>query len=171
MLWFTVNKPRKERQVFGLCFFFFYSQHSGARRAHEASHRDVGVSHPGLVALEAVFVYSRLGQLTDLAGAYLLVVPVLSVRHFIPPVRCLTGRLCVKPVNPPLSSSRSSSAYYARIMENAFMRLHPPMQGDTEERHVKSQRKSCTHTGKTTDSLQNKSKWQLTRKQQPLYYF
>lgn len=59
-----------------------HSQHSGARRADEAAHGDVGVSHPGLVALEAVFVYSRLGQLPDLAGADLLVVPVLTVRHF-----------------------------------------------------------------------------------------
>lgn len=57
------------------------SQHSGARRADEAAHRDVGVCHPGLVALEAVFVYPRLGQLPDLAGADLLVVPVLSVGH------------------------------------------------------------------------------------------
>lgn len=60
----------------------FYSQHSGARRADEAAHGDVGVSNPGLVALEAVFVYPGLGQLPDLAGADLLVVPVLSVRHF-----------------------------------------------------------------------------------------
>lgn len=59
-----------------------YSQHSGTRRAHEAAHGDVGVSHPGLAALEAVFVYSGLGQLSDLTGADLLVVPVLSVRHF-----------------------------------------------------------------------------------------
>lgn len=66
----AVNKPE-------------HSQHSGARRADEAAHRDVGVSHPGLVALEAVFVYSGLGQLPNLAGADLLVVPVLSVRHFI----------------------------------------------------------------------------------------
>lgn len=42
------------------------SQHSRARRANEAAHRDVRVSDPGLVALEAVFVYSRLGQLADL---------------------------------------------------------------------------------------------------------
>lgn len=66
----AVNKPE-------------HSQHSGARRADEAADRDVGVSHPGLVALEAVFVYSRLGQLPNLAGADLLVVPVLSVRHVI----------------------------------------------------------------------------------------
>lgn len=59
-----------------------YSQHSRTRRAHEAAHGDVGVSHPGLAALEAVFVYSGLGQLSDLTGADLLVVPVLSVRHF-----------------------------------------------------------------------------------------
>lgn len=60
----------------------FYSQHSRTWRAHEAAHGDVGVSNPGLAALETVFVYSGLGQLSDLAGADLLVVPVLSVRHF-----------------------------------------------------------------------------------------
>jgi len=59
----------------------FHSQHSRAWRAYEAAHGDVDVSHPGLVALEAVFVDSRLGELADLARAYLLVVPVLSVRH------------------------------------------------------------------------------------------
>lgn len=93
-----VNKPwsrrRRRRRGGGFyLFIYFYSQHSGARRADEAAHRDVGVSHPGLVTLEAVFVYSRLGQLPDLAGADLLVVPVLSVRHFIPcppPPRCLS---------------------------------------------------------------------------------
>lgn len=50
-------------------FFSLHSQHSGARRADEAARRDVGVSHAGLAALEAVFVYSGLGQLADLAGA------------------------------------------------------------------------------------------------------
>lgn len=86
-------------------FFSLHSQHSGARRADEAARRDVGVSHAGLAALEAVFVYSGLGQLADLAGADLLVVPVLSVRHGIPPVPRRPG-LGVKPVSlaPPLGS-------------------------------------------------------------------
>lgn len=95
---------------------FFHSQHSGARRADEAAHCDVGVSNPGLVALEAVFVYSGLGQLPDLAGADLLVVPVLSVRHFNAPV----------PVTLLLNLLRSATwstlrPHYA----NAFMQLHP----------------------------------------------
>ena len=58
-----------------------YLQHSRARRAHEAAHGDIDVCHPGLAALEAVFVYSSLGEFAYLAGAYLLVVPMFSVRH------------------------------------------------------------------------------------------
>lgn len=78
------------------------SQHSRARRAHEAAHGDIDVSHPWLAALEAVFVYSGLGELPYLAGAYLLVVPMFSVRHSVwclgplPPLRLfvdLTGTI------------------------------------------------------------------------------
>lgn len=93
-----------------------HSQHSGARRAHEAAHGDVGVRHPGLVALEAVFVYSGLGQLPDLAGADLLVVPVLSVRHLAAaPQLHLLLRCPAAPVNRdhcrslPSSATRSTS--------------------------------------------------------------
>lgn len=96
------------------CFFFFYSQHSGARRAHEAAHGDVGVRHPGLVALEAVFVYSGLGQLPDLAGADLLVVPVLSVRH-------LTAPLPSRPV--PVNRAPDSPRARRRYMEHLTPRI------------------------------------------------
>lgn len=89
-----------------------HSQHSGARRAHEAAHGDVGVRHPGLVALEAVFVYSGLGQLPDLAGADLLVVPVLSVRHLTaaPSSSCSGVPVSPVPVNRGPCRSLPSSA-------------------------------------------------------------
>lgn len=59
----------------------YYLQHSRAWCAYEAAHGDIYVSHPGLIALKAMLVHPRLGELSDLSGAYLLVVPVLSVRH------------------------------------------------------------------------------------------
>lgn len=74
------------------------SQHSRTRRADEAAHGDIDVSHPGLTALEAVLVDSRLGELPDLAGAYLLIIPVFSVRHTCP---------CFSP--PPFSRVETNS--------------------------------------------------------------
>lgn len=110
-----------------------YSQHSRARRAHEAAHRDVRVCDPGLVALEAVFVYSRLGQLADLTRANLLVVPVLAVRHFffffwqllrVSPCARTWNPLSPLSCPPPLPVSSSSSPrllqaplLHARIVE------------------------------------------------------
>lgn len=159
MLKRAVNKPRRRGRVF---IYFFYSQHSGARRADEAAHRDVGVSHSGLVALEAVFVYSGLGQLTDLAGADLLVVPVLSVRHFIPS-RFLARRLGVKPVTLRCPPPESLSVYYmehftAALWKRFYAASPLKMRDYAEERRVKSRTVSCTHAGSIRDLLQSKSK-------------
>lgn len=134
-----------------------YSQHSGARRADEAAHRDVCVRHPGLVALEAVFVYSGLGQLANLTGANLLVVPVLSVRHVFFPSLSLSpppllssapvGRASeTSPLTPPLSSPRVHAAYYAERFTPTLQRgrfdAASPQQGYAEEARVKSDRET-----------------------------
>lgn len=102
-------------------FLGFHSQHSGARRAHEAAHGDVGVRHPGLVALEAVFVYSGLGQLADLAGADLLVVPVLSVRHLERPPRPLLRRCRPVAVSRAADSSRAAPRRYMEHLTPRIM--------------------------------------------------
>lgn len=123
---------------------FFHSQHSGARRADEAAHCDVRVSNPGLVALEAVFVYSGLGQLPDLAGADLLVVPVLSVRHFKAPV----------PVTLLLNLLRSATWSTLRPL----MQLHPlnARLSGGEARQV-TERETRSETGNNTGAFQSKS--------------
>lgn len=141
-----------------------HSQHSGARRADEAAHGDVGVSHPGLVALEAVFVYSRLGQLPDLAGADLLVVPVLTVRHFFfklfwsPPVTQASPppRLTLlgpPPGSPPFTPRSTSRPHYG----NAFMRLHPKRKAAQTRGASSRERPTCSTAEAARLSFQNKS--------------
>lgn len=132
-----------------------HSQHSGARRADEAAHRDVGVSHPGLVALEAVFVYSGLGQLPDLAGADLLVVPVLSVRHLFAGGRRLPHGLPGNTARSPPFTTRSTSRPHYGI---AFLRLHPNV-----SLHTPQWRQAHLHiSGSAAGLLQNKSNQQGT---------
>lgn len=146
-----------------------HSQHSGARRADEAAHGDVGVSHPGLVALEAVFVYSRLGQLPDLAGADLLVVPVLTVRHFFfklfwsPPVTQASPppRLTLRgppPGSPPFTPRSTSRPHYG----NAFMRLHPKRKAARTKGASSPERPTCSIAEAARVTFQNKSDWQGT---------
>lgn len=76
---------------------------------------------------------------------------------------------CVKPVTLRCPPPGSPSVYYEErltpvcIMETLLCGF-TPVHGYTEERHVKSDRKSCRRAGKTTHFLQNKSTLQVARR-------
>ncbi|MEQ2217188.1 hypothetical protein XENOCAPTIV_027997 [Xenoophorus captivus] len=125
----------------------------------EGAHRDVCVCHPGLVALEAVFVYPGLGQLPNLAGADLLVVPVLSVRHgSIWPAETGWERYENTSSSSPWSpSDHCSERLTPRIIGEAFLPFRPGARLLTRRRGAASWTAGAgKHAGNAADLLQNK---------------